>query len=165
MGQGGRHLTNVDLTPLISEFGSEAKCRAYLEELRWPGGVQCPRCGARRGISWLESRSQFDCDSCGYQFSVRVGTIFHDSHLPLWKWFLAVYAISQSRNGVSASQLMRMLAVSYKTAWHLSQRIRSVNEEDDLGFREMLLRLLEARAAPYTPVVAERGRLSSVKGA
>lgn len=165
MGRGGPILTNVDLAPLISEFGSEAKCRNYLEQLRWPRGVLCPRCHARKGISWLESRGQFDCDSCGYQFSVRVATIFHDTHLPLWKWFLAVYAISQSRNGVSASQLMRMLGVSYKTAWHLSQRIRSIIENEDLGFNEMLQRLLETGTMPYTQMGAERGTVSSAKDA
>jgi transposase-like protein len=166
MGQGRESgLANVDLAPLVSEFGSEPKCRAYLENLRWPRGVHCPRCAAKRGISWLEGRGQFDCDTCGYQFSVRVGTIFHDSHLPLWKWFLAAYAISESKSGVTASQLKRMLAVSYKTAWHLSQRIRSVIDDDDPGFRGMLVRLLETNTRPYTQMVAERGRVDSASGA
>jgi transposase-like protein len=166
MGAGRESsLINVDLGPLVSSFGSEVKCRSYLERLRWPGGVQCPRCYARKGISWLESRGQFDCDSCGYQFSVRVGTTFHDSHLPLWKWFLAVYAISESSDGVSASQLKRMLGVSYKTAWLLSQRIRSVMDDDEPEFRGMLLRLLEARSIPYTQLVGGRSSVGSPQGA
>lgn len=52
------------------------------------------------------------------------GTLFHDSHLPLWKWFLAIYIICESKKGVSSKQLQRMLGVSYKTAWYLSHRIR-----------------------------------------
>ncbi len=119
----------TDLTALVSRFHSEDKCREYLEQLRWPEGVRCPRCDARKGISRIETRGQFECNSCGYQFSVRVGTVLHDSHLPLWKWFLAVYVMGHSQEGVSANQLRRMLGLSYKTAWYLCHRIRSAMEE------------------------------------
>ncbi|MGI8616735.1 MAG: hypothetical protein ACR2L4_08155 [Actinomycetota bacterium] len=61
---------------------------------------------------------------------MRVGTIFHASHLPLWKWFLAVYAIGGSRDGISTNQLKRMLGISYKTAWYLSHRIRAAMKDD-----------------------------------
>ena len=109
----------------LAAFGSEEKCRAYLEQLRWPDGVRCPRCEADRGISRLERRGQFDCNSCGYQFSVRVGTVLQDSQLPLWKWVLAVFVMAESEEGISANQLKDVLGVSYKTAWYLSHRIRS----------------------------------------
>jgi transposase-like protein len=122
--------TDIDLASLVSQFGSEEKARTYLEQLRWPDGVRCPRCDASKGISRIESRGQFDCDSCGYQFSVRVGTIFHSSHLPLWKWLLAVYVICESRQGVSANRLKEMLGVSYKTAWYLSHRIRTAMRDE-----------------------------------
>jgi transposase-like protein len=115
---------DVSLVDLISEFGSEDRCREYLEALRWPQGVRCIRCGSDK-ISRIKKRDQFDCDNCTYQFSVRAGTILHDSHLPLWKWFLAVYVMGESKKGVSANQLKRMLDVSYKTAWYLCHRIRS----------------------------------------
>jgi transposase-like protein len=108
----------------------EDRCRTFLEQLRWPEGVRCPRCEASKGISRIESRGQFECGACGYQFSVRVGTIFHASHLPLWKWFLAVYIIGGSRDGVSANQLARMLGISYKTAWYLTHRIRAAMRDD-----------------------------------
>jgi transposase-like protein len=114
---------------------TEARCRAYLEQLRWPDGVRCPRCDAIKGISRIESRGQFECEACGYQFSVRVGTIFHASHLPLWKWFLAVYIMSESDEGVSENQLKRMLGVSYKTAWYLSHRIRSAMKDEAVSAR------------------------------
>jgi transposase-like protein len=120
---------DIDLVSLIDEFGSEAKCRAYLEELRWPEGVKCPRCGSSK-ISRIKARDQFDCDGCRYQFSVTAGTIFHDSHLPLWKWFLAVYVTGESKKGISANQLKRMLGVSYKTAWYLSSRIRAAMHDE-----------------------------------
>jgi transposase-like protein len=114
----------MNLVELVEQFGSEDKCRAYLEALRWPNGVRCIRCGSAK-ISRIKARDQFDCDGCRYQFSVRAGTIFHDSHLPLWKWFLAVYVMGESKKGVSANQLKRMLGVSYKTAWYLCHRIRA----------------------------------------
>lgn len=131
----------MNLVKLIERFGSEDKCHAYLEELRWPDGVRCPRCDSdkisrivsqvRRAGGRMEPRRQFDCDSCRYQFSVRVGTVFHDSHLPLWKWFLATYMMVESRKGMSANQLKRTLGTSYKTAWYLCHRIRSAMDVAD----------------------------------
>jgi transposase-like protein len=121
--------SEFDLPELIERFGSEDKCHAYLEGLRWPDGVRCPRCDSDK-ISRIKARRQFDCDGCRYQFSVRVGTLFHDSKLPLWKWFLAVYIMSESKKGVSANQLKRMLGVSYKTAWYLCHRIRAAVKDE-----------------------------------
>ena len=122
-----------DLVELIEQFGSEDKCHEYLEGLRWPDGVECPRCQSKK-ISRIVKRRQFDCDSCRYQFSVRVETLFHDSKLPLWKWFLAVYLMIESKKGISANQLKRTLGVSYKTAWYLCHRIRAamVDESADM---------------------------------
>jgi transposase-like protein len=122
-------MAEVDLVKLFEQFGSEDKCHAFLEELRWPDGVECPRCRSKK-ISRIVARRQFDCDGCRYQFSVRVGTLFHDSKLPLWKWFLAVYVMGESKKGVSANQLKRMLGVSYKTAWYLCHRIRAAMHDE-----------------------------------
>jgi transposase-like protein len=114
----------INLVNLVEKFNSEERCRAYLEELRWPDGVRCPRCDSDK-VSRLHDRDQYDCDSCRYQFSVTSGTIMHDTHLPLWKWFLAVYMMVESKKSVSANQLRRSLHVAPKTAWHLCHRIRS----------------------------------------
>jgi len=118
----------INLCKLIEEFGSESKCREYLEALRWPDGVMCPRCGWK-SVSRVILRNQYDCNSCRYQFSVGAGTIFNDSHLPLWKWFLATYLMCESRKGISANQVKRTLGISYKTAWYLCHRIRKAMEE------------------------------------
>jgi transposase-like protein len=133
-------VAEIDLPKLVERFGSEDKCHAYLEELRWPEGVACPRCKSQK-ISRITKRRQFDCDGCRYQFSVRVGTIFQDSKLPLWKWFLTVYMMGESKKGISANQLKRMLGVSYKTAWFLCHRIRSTMT-DESG--ELLSGIVEA---------------------
>ena len=122
---------DMNLVKLIEDYGSEDKCREFLEDLRWPQGVRCPRCGTD-SVSRINTRKQFDCNepTCRYQFSVTAGTVFHDSHLPLWKWFLAIYMVGESKKGISAKQLQRTLRVSYKTAWYLGHRIRSAMEED-----------------------------------
>lgn len=120
----------IDLLTMMDTFGSEEKCREYLKELRWPDGVVCPRCGCMN-VSKIIKRDQFDCDGCRYQFSVTAGTIFHDSHLPLRKWFAAVYLMCESRKGISANQLKRTLKVAYKTAWYLCHRIRAAVKDAD----------------------------------
>ena len=147
----------MDLTAHVSRFHSEDKCRAYLEQLRWPDGVRCPRCDASKGISRIEKRGQFECDACGYQFSVRVGTTLHASHLPLWKWFLAVYVIGESRKGVSSNELKQMIGVSYKTAWQLRHDIRAAGDsgrKNPYLFRDTLVRLIEAESIPDAELVA-----------
>jgi transposase-like protein len=113
----------IDLCELVERFPDDQKCRNYLEHLRWHDGIRCPKCQGER-ISSILKRDQYDCDSCRYQFSVTAGTIFHDTHLPLTKWFLAVFLICQSRKGMSANQLKRMLRINYRTAWYLCHRIR-----------------------------------------
>ena len=120
----------INLVELIERFHDEDRCRAYLEKMRWPDGVRCLRCG-ESSVSRRKQRQQYQCNSCRYDFSVTAGTIFHDTHLPLWKWFLAVYLIVEAKKGVSANQLKRTLGVTYKTAWYLSHRIRAALKEAD----------------------------------
>ena len=110
-------------------FASEEACHAYLVQQRWPEGFRCPRCG--HGEAWkLSERRLLECRACGHQASVTAGTVFNDSHLPLWKWFLATYLICDSKKGISANQLKRMIGVSYKTAWYLCHRIREAMKCD-----------------------------------
>ena len=111
-------------------FSTQERCVELLRRLRWPDGVDCPRCHAKQ-VSFLEGHDRFWCSECSYQFSVTSNTIFHDSHLPMQKWFLAVLLLCESRKGMSANQLKRMLGVSYKTAWYLCHRIRAAMAEQD----------------------------------
>ena len=107
----------------LPKGGFSRTCTARPNIRAWPDGVRCIRCGSEK-ISRNYKRNQFECTPCGYHFSVTAGTIFHDSHLPLRKWFIATYLICESKKGISALQLKRVLGVAYKTAWYLSHRIR-----------------------------------------
>jgi transposase-like protein len=122
-------LTNLDLivtdwrlVELVRRHGEDGH-RLYLEELRWPGGPECPRCESG-DLLWLERRRRYHYRRCRYQFRVVAGTVFHDSHLPLWKWFLAV-GLMLSDEGVSALRLSQVIGGSYKTAWFREHRIRA----------------------------------------
>ena len=125
-----RELTAVWDDPrwLTDQDSLERRCRAYLEALRWPEGVQCPRCGSGE-TGRLEARRKFYCRVCRYQFSVTAGTVFHSSHLPLWKWFLTVSAMLGSESGIPSNQLLRLLGGSYKTAWFVQHRVRTAIAE------------------------------------
>jgi len=120
----------LTLAELNEHFADEDDCREFLAELRWPDGIRCPKCDSA-SVSTLKKRNQYDCNKCRHRFSVRAGTIFNDSKLQLRTWFLAVYIMVQSKKGVSANQLMRMLGVTYKTAWYLCHRIRKAMENSD----------------------------------
>jgi len=103
----------------------EERCRRYLQSLRWPSGVECPRCEESERLLWLDARGKWHCYSCRYQFSVTAGTLFHRSHLPLWKWFVSVHLMTESPHGVSANRLRGLLGGSYKTHWFTAHRIRA----------------------------------------
>ncbi len=91
----------MNLSALNTDFDTDAECRAALEDLRWPDGVRCLRCQSE-SISRISTRNQYDCDSCRYRFSVTTGTVFHDSHLPLPKWFLATLLMCEAIDNESA---------------------------------------------------------------
>lgn len=118
----------MTLPALNTDFDTDAECRQALEEIRWPEGVRCLRCDSDK-ISRISTRRQYDCDSCRYRFSVTTGTIFHDSHLPLPKWFLAILLMCEAKKGISANQMKRTLGVAHKTAWYLCHRIRQAMSE------------------------------------
>src|SRR3989475_4843341 len=124
LSHGASMREQMDLCKLVEQYGDDTNCRKALENIRWPDGVRCPSCGSEK-ISRIVARNQFDCDSCRYQFSVTSGTIFHDTHLPLHKWFLATYILCESKKGVPALQLQRMLKTTYRTSWYLCHRIRA----------------------------------------
>lgn len=118
-----------DLTNPI--FHDADAARAYLEEQRWPFGPVCPHCSASaehvakvEGTKKSHRKGLYFCNDCKGQFTVTVGTVLEQSHVPLNKWLLAFYLMCGSKKGISAHQLHRSLKVSYKTAWFMGHRIR-----------------------------------------
>jgi transposase-like protein len=128
--------TPVDLTldEIQSRFGTDEKARQYLEEIRWPNGVVCPHCknADQKRIWEIKSNDAakiraglYQCAECKKQFTVTVGTIFEDSHIPLRKWLVAWYLLCSSKKGISSLQIQRMLGLgSYRTALFMMHRIR-----------------------------------------
>ncbi len=118
----------MTLPELNLNFSTDEECREILTRLRWPEGVDCPRCH-NKNVWWVDSRKQFTCSECNYQFSVTTGTVFNDSHLALPIWFIAVVLLCEAKKGMSAMQLKRTIwgqhKGSYKTAWYLCHRIRA----------------------------------------
>jgi transposase-like protein len=104
-------------------FATEEACRAYVAQLRWPGGFRCPICG--REVAWQTGRGLFRCKACDRKTSVTAGTIFQDSHLPLRVWFRAMWWVTSQKTGGSALGLQRVLGLgSYRSAWLLLQKLR-----------------------------------------
>src|SRR5260370_38290009 len=118
----------MTLVDVINLFDTDERCRELLVRLRWPNGVECPRC-KMPAVELATAKQLFYCKGCDYQFSVTSGTIFNDSHLPLQKWFLTALLLCEARKGMSANQIKRTVGISYKTAWYLCHRIRAAMKE------------------------------------
>ena len=132
----------MNLLDIYKELNTEAKCLAFLEHMRWPDGVKCLSCESLR-ITRITAKGKlnkksgkrspdrelYQCNECRFQFTATTGTVYHDTHLPLSQWFLAIALITESKKGISANQLARALGVQYRTAWYLAHRIRKAMVE------------------------------------
>ena len=118
--------TYKNLLDVMQVFPSEKECVKHLEKLRWPKGIICPCCGSNRKIYPLTRADGYKCADCQKSFSVRKGTIFEESRLPLRKWFAAAWLITAHRKGISSHQLAREIGVTQKTAWFMLGRLREV---------------------------------------
>lgn len=112
------------LYDLLDYFSSEEICEEYLVSIRWDGEPKCPHCDSKR-VGVLQGKTKrYKCYGCRKQFGVKVGTIFHDSKIPLRKWFMAIYLIASTKKGMSSHQLARDLKIHQESAWFVLQRIR-----------------------------------------
>jgi transposase-like protein len=109
-------------------FTDETAARKHLEAIRWPDGPVCPYCGTIEASTELGGESAgegwYHCNACRKKYTVRVGSVYERSHIPLHKWVLATHLMCSSKKGISAHQLHRMLGITYKSAWFLAHRIR-----------------------------------------
>ena len=120
------------MADFMSAYGTEEKCRAAVFQTRWPKGFECPMCGGRKH-SIVQARGLYQCSACRYQASLRAGTIFHGSNLPLTTWFLAIYLLTKSKHGISSIELGRDLGVSQNTAWMMKHKLMQVMLERERG--------------------------------
>src|SRR5271154_6045649 len=125
------------LVEAVKYFENELVCINELIAMRWPDGVVfCIGCGEVGNCIWLSKQRRFKCRGCKKQFSVKVGTIFHDSPLGLDKWMVAMWMLANCRNGVSSYEIARTVGITQKSAWHMMHRIRKAMTDigsDKLG--------------------------------
>ena len=120
----------LSFTQFIKRFPDEKACVEYLYSVKWPQGFECPVCGCRHGYT-LKNRRQYQCARCRHQASLTANTVMHRSHLPLTKWFWAIYLAACDKRGISALALAGKIEVCYETAWNLLRRIRAAMEMRD----------------------------------
>lgn len=123
------------LQEAILYFADESRCHEYVARHRWPNGPVCPTCGSSH-VGFLEKQQRYQCSArhAKRQFTVKVGTIFEDSPLPLIKWLPAIWLIASDKNGISSYELAKALDITQKTAWFMLHRIRFAMQDDDGPF-------------------------------
>ncbi|HXX15180.1 MAG TPA: IS1595 family transposase [Candidatus Eremiobacteraceae bacterium] len=175
----------MNLNDIAKSYHDEDSARAFLEEQRWPKGeVYCPKCGEigrayrlqpKDGAKTHVREGVWKCGGCRKQFTVTVGTIFEDSHIPLHKWLIAIHLLCSSKKGMSAHQLHRMLGVTYKSAWFMAHRIRYAMAELNLpmlkgtvevdetyiGGKQRGLQGVKSNKAPVVALVERGGKVRS----
>jgi transposase-like protein len=121
----------MDIIEVFERFPDKASCIEHFEKVRWKKKPRCPYCGSPNYSKMKEHR--YHCNTCNTSFSVTVGTIFHNTKLPLQKWFLAVSLVINAKNGIAARHLSRDINVTKDTAWRMIMQIRkAMYEYDDL---------------------------------
>lgn len=121
--------STISTYQVFQMFPDEATARTYLEGRRWPTGVACPECGEAARIT-PRPKGFYRCNACKSDFTVRTGTIFERSHIPLHKWVYAMYLLMTARKGISSLQLGKEIGITQKSAWFMLQRIREACGND-----------------------------------
>jgi transposase-like protein len=146
----GMNENHLNLATLAGVFADETKAREFLESKLWPAGPVCPHCACAEVYKLTAKPTSkkpvrpgvYKCKACRKQFTVRVGTIFEDSHIPLCKWLMALHLMTSSKKGVSSLQISRECGITIKSAWFLTHRIREAMR--DTGPLEPLTGIVEA---------------------
>jgi transposase-like protein len=114
---------------LFELFPDEQSARLYLEARLWPNGVTCPECKGTARIT-VRKDGYYTCNACVFKFTVRTGTIFERSHVPLHKWLYAMYLLVTARKGISSMQLAKEIGITQKSAWFVLHRLREACGKD-----------------------------------
>lgn len=122
--------STISTFKLFEVFPDEEAARKYLEDRLWPDGAKCQTCGSSERITTRKG-GFYRCNACQLDFTVRTGTIFGRSHIPLHKWVYAMYLLVTARKGISSMQLAKEIGVTQKSAWFMLQRLREACGSDD----------------------------------
>lgn len=145
-----------------AHFHDEEAAYAWVEARVWPNGPVCPHCGGVERISKMGGKSTrigtYKCYQCRKPFTVKVGTIFEASHVPMRHWLQAIFLMSSSKKGISSNQLHRVLGCTLKTAWFISHRIREAMRDGDLAPMGGNGGIVEADETYHGPVKTPRPR-------
>jgi len=117
------------LLEAIQHFSDEQVCIDAVAKMRWPDGPECPACLAKKPY-YLKTQKRFKCRECRRQFSVKLGSIFEDSPIPLQKWLPAMWMITNCKNGVSSWEIHRAIGITQKSAWFMLHRLRLAMKQD-----------------------------------
>ena len=123
------------LVEALRYFSNPDVCLSFIVQLRWPDGVvRCPTCGSSF-VSFVSTRRVWTCreNHERKQFSIKVGTIFEDSPIPLDKWMAAMWLLANDKNGISSYEVGRALGITQKSAWHMMHRIRLTMQRDGVN--------------------------------
>ena len=133
---GKSYRKGITLIEAVNRFGDDAEAEAWFVSRRWPNGIECPHCDSNAITNRKSKRKtpQYHCNGCKANFTVKTGTIMHDSKLSLGKWAMAFYLFNTSLKGVSSMKLHRDLGITQKAAWHMAHRIREVWNDDTERF-------------------------------
>ena len=129
------------LCQVLERYGKEETCLARVAQLWWPDGPSCWNCYSKLSRPLKAhggTRHLYQCLNCRHQYSVTVGTVLHGSHVPLTNWFLAIYFMAVSKQRMPASQLQRILGVSYETAWSMRNRLKGAPPREQAFFAKLL---------------------------
>lgn len=117
----------LSLNDFLKDYGTEAQCQTALENARWPQGFVCPACSSGSFCRVMHGRVKtFQCNRCHKQVTLTGGSIFHSTKLPLTLWFQAMFFLSQTKTNISTLELMRLIGVSYRTAWRMKHKLMQV---------------------------------------
>ncbi len=128
----------TNLIELVEFFKDEKTCISYFKNIIWKDGSFCPKCGSSNKIYEFKDGKSFKCGVCDRRFSIKTGTIFEDSNIPLKKWFTAIYLIGCHSKGISSVQLSKDIGVTQKTAWFMLHRIREVKKSGFIKLKNVV---------------------------
>ncbi len=125
LGMDTKYIFPTTLIEAVSRYSDNEYAHATMARLRWPAGVCCPHCGETK-VKYLEKYHRWECSNKHprRQFTVKVGTVFEDSPIPIGKWLMVIWMLTADKNGVSSYEIHRAIGVTQKSAWFMMHRVR-----------------------------------------